>query len=330
MRSATTPPRLAVIGAGAWGTAIAQLLAGSDARVLLWARRPELAASLAATREHHARLPGMKLAPQVEVTADPERAAGVDAAFVAVPSAYLPGTLRAFSPPRAYVSCSKGLRGPELRRLSQVIAEAWPDSVPAALSGPNLAGEVAAGQPAAAVVASPDVELAAAAQRWLQGPTFRVYTSADLPGVELGGALKNVIALAAGMCDGLALGENAKATIVTRGLAEIVRLGQALGGQRETFYGLSGLGDLVATCAGLGSRNRTAGERVALGADLAALERSGITAEGIPTVAAVHSYAERTGLQLPIAAEVYRVIYERKDPRRAIADLMARELKPEW
>jgi glycerol-3-phosphate dehydrogenase (NAD(P)+) len=331
MSQASSPKPLAVIGAGAWGTVLSLLLARNGHRVRLWARRPELAAAIAASHENKERLPGIALPPDLEATADIDRALeGADAAFVAVPSIGLGAVAERLGSAPAIISCTKGLARPGLTRLSEVIARACPSARIAVLSGPNLAPEIAAGLPAAAVAASTDRSLAQDVQVWLQSPSFRVYTSSDPVGAEVGGALKNVIALAAGMSDGLRLGDNAKATILTRGLVEINRLGLELGGQRETLYGLAGLGDMIATCASRGSRNHTAGERLARGGTLADLERDGITAEGVPTVRAVHRFAEDRGLSLPIAGEVYRVVFERKSPRQAMDDLMSRASRSEW
>lgn len=331
MFHASSGDRLAVVGAGAWGTVIALLLARNGHEVRLWTRRPAHAEETQRRRENRERLPGILLPDGLQVTSDLEACtAGASAAFVAVPSVGLPRVMQRLAPVPALISCSKGLAGPGLVRLSQLMAEAQPRASVAVLSGPNLAAEIAAGLPAAAVAASQDDGLAAQVQAWLQSTNFRLYTSRDPIGAEVGGALKNVIALAAGMSDGLGLGDNAKASIVTRGLVEIVRLGLELGAQRETLYGLAGLGDMVATCASLGSRNHTAGERIARGESIDELRAGGLTAEGIPTVEAVHSFAEERRLSLPIAGEVYRVAFERKDPRAAIGDLMARASGAEW
>lgn len=329
--SSTAPARLAVIGAGAWGTVLSLLLARGGHRVALWTRRPEHARELAETRENRAYLPGPRLPDGIRPTADPDEAVrDAEALFVALPSQGLREVLERLPPAPAVVSCTKGLEAGSFRRVSEIVAEYQPRALLAALSGPNLAREIADGHPAAATVASRDADLAARAQAWLQSDAFRVYTSHDLTGVEIGGAVKNVIALAAGMSDGLELGDNAKASIITRGLAEIVRLGRHLGGARETFYGLAGLGDMVATCASTGSRNHTAGVRIARGATLAELQASRLTAEGIPTVRAVVEHARGAGLELPIAAEVHEVVYGGKDPREAIRSLMRREVKAEW
>lgn len=327
---------VAVLGAGAWGTVLAVLLAGGAraadaAGVRLWARDPAAAERLRATRENPVYLPGLRLPATVRPTADLEHAVGgAELALVAVPVRALDGLVRALPqacPP--LVLCCKGITPDAFQRPSEVVQAARPDLGVAVLSGPNLAAEIAAGKPAAATVASRSDALARGAQARFDPGRFRVYTSRDVVGVEIAGALKNVIALAAGMSDGLGLGDNAKATIITRGLAEIARLGTRLGGRARTFYGLAGVGDLVATCSSAQSRNHLAGERLARGATLADIEASRLTAEGLPTVRAVHALAQRLGLELPISAEVYRVAYEGKDPRTALADLMTRGARPE-
>lgn len=310
---------------------LALLLQRNGHQVTLWARRPEQAESIRSELENRERLPSIGLPAELRVTSDlAETIDGNDATFLAVPSRVLDTVAGRLVDCAAIVSCSKGLVRPGLTRLSQVVAEHCPASDIAVLSGPNLATEIGNGLPAAAVVASDDQLLGERVQNWLQSPSFRVYTSPDPTGVEVGGALKNVIALAAGMSDALRLGDNAKATIVTRGLAEIVKVGVALGGLRETLYGLAGLGDLVATCSSRQSRNHRAGESIVRGLDLEDLANGGLTAEGIPTVQAVHSFAAEQDLDLPIAAEVYRVVFEGKDPRQAIGDLMSRARRAEW
>lgn len=331
MSRAASSARLAVVGAGAWGTVLALLLQRNGNEVTLWARRHEQAESIRKGVENRERLPGIELPRELQVTSDlAEAIAGKAAAFLAVPSTAFAAVAGQLSDSPAIVSCSKGLIGPGLTRLSEVIEKQCPGSTVAVLSGPNLAAEIGRGLPAAAVIASRDQELGRRAQSWLQSPSFRVYTSPDPIGTEIGGALKNVIALASGMSDALRLGDNAKATIVTRGLAEIVKVGIAVGSQRETLYGLAGLGDLVATCSSRESRNHRAGESIARGASLTDLAAEGLTAEGIPTVKAVHSFATEQNLELPIATEVYRVVFEGKSPRRAIEDLMSRARRAEW
>lgn len=333
MSPQTGPARLAVVGAGAWGTVIAGLLGRNGHAVTLWARREELAMQIREHGRNDAYAPGFALGPNVRATADAAEAVdGAAAVFLAVPSVGLRGVLEmlAAGPSiSAVVSCAKGIEVAGFRRFSEVIAAHLPRSEVGALSGPNLAGEIAAGMPAAATIASPAHELAARTQAWLQQPRFRVYRSTDLVGVEIAGAMKNVVALAAGMSDGLRLGDNARAGIITRGLAETVRFGVHLGGEPRTFYGLAGVGDMVATCTSAASRNHTAGVRIATGSSLADLERDRLNAEGIPTVRAVVAHARRHGIEMPISVEVYRVMFDGKDPERALNDLMTRDLKPE-
>ena len=307
---------------------LAQLLAQNPAlSVTLWARRAELAAQLAQTRQTPY-VPGLNLSERLSFTADMNIVGNAEAVFVAIPSRHLRDVLAVLPPVCALVSGTKGLEPGTLKRPTEVMAEFQPGAALAALSGPNLVGELARGLPSSATVASSSVALAQNVQGWLNQQGFRVYTSADLVGLELGGALKNVIALAAGMCDGLGLGDNAKAALVTRGLAEIVRLGVRLGGETKTFYGLSGLGDLMATCSSGGSRNHQAGVRFARGETLKDLEAAHLTAEGIPTVRAVVAYAREGGLELPISEAVYSVVAG-KAPEQAIRELMARDAKAE-
>lgn len=320
------PRRFAVLGAGAWGTVLARLLGRNGHAVALWTRRPEHAAELAATHENARYLPGARRGPSVRPTADLTAAvADADAVVLAVPVRATAELLAALPRPAAVVSCAKGFADADLTRLSQRIARAFPDVPVAALSGPNLAAEIAHDQPAAATAASTDDALARAVQAWFTQPTFRVYRSRDLAGVEVSGALKNVIALAAGMSDALGYGDNTKAALVTRGLAELVRVGTVLGGEARTFYGLAGLGDLMATCSSAGSRNHQAGERLARGATLAELEASGLTAEGLATVAHVDAFARAHGLDLPLTRAVHGVVHAGKAPEAALLELMTRQ-----
>jgi glycerol-3-phosphate dehydrogenase (NAD(P)+) len=322
--------RVSVLGAGAWGTVIAWLLANNGHAVRLWSRRREHAAAIESERVNREYLPHLPLPAAVTSTSDLRHALDeVALAFVAVPSRALRSLMSSLPAVPTLVSCSKGMELTGFRRLSQVMEDERPGVTVAALSGPNLAGEIAAGLPAATTVASADQEVALSVQALLQQRTFRVYTSSDVAGVELAGAMKNVIALAAGICDGLGLGDNAKSTIITRGLAELVRLGTLLGGETRTFYGLAGIGDIIATCSSQQSRNHTAGMLLAAGDDLDDLRARNLTAEGVPTVEAVHRYAEANDIDLPITAEVYRVVYQGKPARAAMVDLMTRERKPE-
>jgi len=319
------PAELAVLGAGAWGTVIAQRLADNGHAVRLWTRSATRAETLLRTRRSEALGPS-PLHPGVTPTFELARALdAAAAAFVVVPCRAYPSLVDDLSrAPRvaALVSCAKGFLDADLRRPSTALADA--SRQVAVLSGPNLAGEIALGLPAAATVACDHDDLARRVQRWLSQPSFRVYRSRDAIGVEASGALKNVIALAAGMSDELGLGENTHAALLTRGLAELARLGQALGGDPQTFYGLAGVGDLIATCASPRSRNHQVGARVARGEKIADIEAGGITAEGVPTVRHVVRFAAAHGLDLPICREVEAVIDHGKPPREAIHDLMTR------
>lgn len=327
-------PRITVLGGGAWGTVLSLLALRAGAEVRQLVRGEANADRLRHDRVNQAHLPGVRLPPALRIESDMAAAlAGATFVLVAVPSLAVRPTLVAlapyWSPATALILCSKGVEPEGFRRLSQVAEETLPHARVAVLSGPNLAHEIATGKPTATTVASTDATLAASVQSVLNQPSFRVYTSTDVVGVEAAAALKNVIALAAGMSDGLALGDNAKATIITRGLAELVRLGTFLGGSVNTFYGLAGLGDLVATCTSGRSRNVQAGVMLAGGTTLAELESSRLTAEGIPTVLAVHRMLQRTPLELPISQQVYDVIYAGASPEQAIHALMRREPRAE-
>jgi len=323
---------IAVLGAGAWGTALALLAASNGVSVYLWARRPEHARAMQLERQNSEYLPGARFPEQLHPTANAEEALQqAQFAVLAVPSKALRETLRRLPKAKAYVSVIKGLHFTDhhLLRMSQVIEQVVGGSPIAVLSGPNLAEEIARLLPAAAVVAARDPALAQQVQQVFSGKSFRVYTSSDMVGVELGGALKNVIALAAGMVDGLKLGDNAKAALITRGLREIIRFGVAQGAQETTFMGLSGLGDLIATANSHYSRNRSAGERIVRGETLAQLQAQKSVVEGIYTVKALHAWDQETGADLPITEAVYRVIYERADPMQELSRLMTRESKAE-
>ncbi len=322
---------VAVVGAGAWGTVLAGLLSQNPVlAVTLWARRPEQAAVLRETHENAAYLPGFQLPCELAFSSSTADLASASVLFLVVPSRALRSVLAELPPVPALVSCAKGLEEGSFKRLTEVVAEYQPRAALAALSGPNLAGEIARGLPSSATVASRDVTLARRVQGWLTQDVFRVYTGADLMGLELGGAFKNVVALAAGMSDGLHLGDNAKAALMTRGLAEMVRLGTHLGGEPRTFYGLSGLGDLIATCSSKGSRNHQAGVRLARGETRADLEAAQLTAEGIPTAQAVVHYAQREGIELPISKAVYDVVFGGASVEEMMRELMARGAKAEW
>ncbi|HEX7472105.1 MAG TPA: NAD(P)H-dependent glycerol-3-phosphate dehydrogenase [Candidatus Limnocylindrales bacterium] len=324
-----------MIGAGAWGTTLATLL-GRNEPVTLWCRTQESATRIADTRRNEERLPGVDLTPGVRPTNDPAAVASADLVIVAVPSAYVRATMTvigpSISPVADVLSVVKGLEQVTLLRMTEVIADAGgiePARI-GALSGPNLAAEIARGLPASAVVAALDLALAERVQARLGTRRFRIYVNGDLLGVELCGALKNIIAIAAGAADGLGFGDNGKAGLMTRGLAEMIRLGIAAGANPLTFAGLAGLGDVVATCGSPLSRNHRLGVELAAGRKWAEIETSlpGV-AEGAYTVEAAIGLAERYDVEMPIAREVHRALFEGKDVRRCLVDLLARESKDE-
>src|ERR1700691_3487389 len=305
--------RIAVLGAGSWGTTVASLLAGHH-DCTLWARDPELASQIDEGHVNEGYLPGYPLPPGLHGTADLEKAVhDVDLLVVGVPTrgfrAILTDSRSYLRPWIPVVSLSKGLERESLLRMTQLIREVLPGHPAAALTGPNLAKEIMAGQAAASVIATEDLAVARALQSVLQRGMFRIYTNHDVIGCELGGALKNVVAIATGIAQGLGVGDNTRAAVVCRGLAEITRLGVVMGGEAATFSGLAGMGDLMATCMSPLSRNRTLGEQ--LGAGRALDEVLGATrtvAEGVGTAFTVHELAERYGVDMPVCQEVYRVL----------------------
>jgi glycerol-3-phosphate dehydrogenase (NAD(P)+) len=327
--------RVAVVGATSWGSTLAVLLARNGHETRLLCRSAAEAASL--TRERQSpRRPGLVFPENLTASADPRLLAEADLVVLAVPSESLAANLVqvvAFIAPDASVlSASKGLEWQTGRRLSEVICESGiePERV-LALSGPNFAAEIAAGLPAATVIAGADAERARRAQALLTGPTFRVYTSHDIVGVELGAALKNVVAIACGLSDGLGYGYNARAALMTRSLAEIMQLGLAAGARAVTFLGLAGMGDLVLTCQSDLSRNRRLGLALATGLDLeAALGSIDGVVEGAETARAVPQLAQRFGVELPVCSALHDLLYDNLSPKEAIARLMARPLKPEF
>jgi glycerol-3-phosphate dehydrogenase (NAD(P)+) len=328
-----TRPRILVAGGGAWGTAIAAHLASVGHDVRLWMRDARAAEALNRTHRHERYLPGLDLPEGLLAGADLEvAAAGASAAFVAVPSEFCRSVHRAVGRAlpagRAIISTTKGLELDTLQRMSEVAAQEAPGRPLAVLSGPSFAAEVVQRQPTAVVVAS--AELAVAVQRLVSSPAFRAYSSTDVVGVELAGALKNVIAIAAGIVDGLGYGSNTAAALLTRGLAEITRLAVALGGRADTLAGLAGLGDLVLTCTGGLSRNRRLGQALGAGRTLPeAIAETRQVAEGLRTTQAACVLAERAGIELPIGRAMRAVLYAGQPPREAVDQLMLRTLKRE-
>ncbi len=329
--------KVAVVGATSWGTTLAVLMARKGLEVVLLARTEQEAADLAAKHENERRLPGIKLPSDLRVTEDKQALSAVGLIVMAVPSQTMRENVQnikgALSPAALILSVAKGVEVETGKRMTEVLAEELPDIAPGnigALSGPNLSQEVVAGLPAASVLAASDLASAELMRDAVQTGTFRVYSQTDVIGVELGGALKNVIALGAGMADGLGLGTNAKAAFVTRGLMEMTRLGTALGAQAVTFFGLTGLGDVMATCFSSLSRNRFVGQELAKGRPLEEVLKSmNQVAEGVPTTAAVHKLARRLDVEMPIAEQAYRILFEGLNPRQAAIELMQREPKYE-
>ncbi|MEU6852751.1 NAD(P)H-dependent glycerol-3-phosphate dehydrogenase [Actinacidiphila alni] len=329
--------RCAVYGTGSWGTAFAMVLADAGCEVALWGRRPALAAAINAERRNPEYLPDLELPAAVTATADPAEAAA-DAEFVVlcVPSQTLRANLADWAPllrPDAVlVSLMKGVELGTAKLMSEVIeevAKAGPERV-AVLSGPNLAPEIAARQPAAAVVASRDEAVARRFQAACHTGYFRPYTNTDVVGVELGGAVKNVIGLAVGIADGMGLGDNTKASLITRGLAETTRLGLAMGADPHTFAGLAGMGDLVATCSSPLSRNHTFGMNLGRGMTLAeTIAVTSQTAEGVKSCESVADLARRHGVDMPLTDTVVDIVHNGKPPVVAVQELMSRSAKPE-
>jgi glycerol-3-phosphate dehydrogenase (NAD(P)+) len=329
--------RAAVLGAGSWGTTFAKVLADAGSDVVLHARRAELVDAITATRESPEYLPGVRLPEAVRATTDAAEALdGADVVVIAVPSQTLRDNLTAWTPllppDASLLSLMKGVELGTTKRMSEVICEvtgATPDRV-AALSGPNLAREIAEEQPAATVIACTDTARAEALQAACHTPYFRPYTNADLVGCELGGAVKNVIALAVGITEGMGFGDNTRASLITRGLAETARLGVALGAEPATFAGLAGLGDLVATCSSPLSRNRTFGERIGRGMSVAEVQRTTRqTAEGVKSCRSVLDLARAHDVYVPITEAVVRVCHEGESAVRMVREMMSREAKPE-
>jgi glycerol-3-phosphate dehydrogenase (NAD(P)+) len=330
--------KIGVIGAGSWGTTLANLLAKKGKDVTLWAYEPELAVEMAETGVNAPFLPGIGLSPRLRFTNSlQEAAADRDMLLFVVPSQSLRGVLRTilpFLPKDAVIaSASKGVELETLMLVSQIYEELLPAELYrnfAALSGPTFAREVAQEMPTAVVAASEDPAVAKRAQRTFTTGYFRVYTNNDVTGVELGGAIKNVVAIAAGISDGLGFGHNTRAALITRGLAEMTRLGLAMGAQSATFAGLAGMGDLVLTCTGDLSRNRSVGIKLGSGMKLAdILAEMRMVAEGVKTTESAFNLARRLGVDMPITEKLYQVLYHDKPAREAVIELMTRDLKAE-
>ena len=326
---------VAVVGAGSWGTTIASLVA-TNAPTVLWARSPDLAHAIASTGQNPSYLPGIPLPPALRCTSSLSDAVSrADVVLMAVPShgfrqvlVELAGSL---GRDVTVVSLAKGIEAGTNLRMTEVVGQVVPGAVAGVLTGPNLAREIAEGQPAASVVALPEPAQARDVQRLLHAGSFRVYTGTDVVGCEIAGATKNVLAIAAGICDGLGFGENTRALLVTRGLAELRRLGTALGGQALTFSGLAGVGDVMATCTSARSRNRTVGFELGRGRTLGEiLAGMRMVAEGVRSAAPLVRLARAHGVEMPIAEQVHNVVHRNCTPRQALETLMHRPARSEW
>ena len=328
--------KIAVIGDGGWGTALALVLARNGHAVAVWSPEAAYAEEMNRTRRNPKFLPGIHLPEPLRFSADPADVLdGAAAAFVVSPSAFVKSVLARFAPcvpdGLPVASATKGFDPlPPHARISELVAAAWPNAKIAALSGPSIAPETARGVPTAVTIASRDADTARFFQKLVTSDTFRAYTTDDVIGLELGGALKNVIALAGGIADGLGYGANAKAALITRGMAEITRLGVALGARRETFYGLGGIGDLIVTCSSPSSRNRTVGERLGRGEKIDEILGGMVqVAEGVCTAPPAMELARATGVETPIIGAVAAILAGEMTAREAVLSLMRREAKDE-
>jgi glycerol-3-phosphate dehydrogenase (NAD(P)+) len=330
--------KVAVIGAGSWGTAFATIPASNGVDTVVWARRQELADAISSKHECPDYLPGVQLPPSLRATHDLEEAlSGAAIVVMVIPSHGFRGVLKEavdhVSPDAAMVSLTKGLEQESHKRMTEVMRQEidLPPWSFATLTGPNLAKEIAQRQPAAAVIGCEDEDAAQTMQKAFTSDRFRVYTNEDVAGCELGGAIKNVIAIAAGIGDGMGFGDNSKAALITRGFAEMARLGVALGGKALTFAGLAGMGDLIATCTSTLSRNRHVGEELGKGRKLDEIQAEmNMVAEGVKTSKVVVELADKVAVSMPIAEHVVKVLYEGMSPEEALASLMTREAEPEF
>lgn len=327
--------KISVLGAGSWGTALAVLLYNNGHKVMLWSALADEVKMLCDKREHETKLPGVRLPDNMEITTDLEKSLlDPDVAVLAVPSPFTRSTAHQMSSftrnGQIIVNVAKGVEENTLMTLSEIISEEIPQADVCVLSGPSHAEEVGKGIPTTCVVSAEKRETAEFLQGIFMSPVFRVYTTPDILGVELGGALKNVIALAAGTADGLGYGDNTKAALITRGIAEIARLGIKMGAKTETFYGLSGMGDLIVTCASVHSRNRKAGYLMGKGYTMKeAMDEVKMVVEGVYSAKAAKSLAEKYQVEMPIIEEVNKVLFEDKPAAEAVQDLMLRDKKVE-
>lgn len=327
--------RISIIGSGSWGTALAVVLSDHGLPVTLWSHNPAVADEINTSRTNSSYLPGIQIPPAVRATGDLGETLASRLIVFVVPSKAIRAIATDLAglgpkPGTVIVSCTKGIEHDSGRLMSQVLSDCLPECRMAVLSGPNLAVEIARRIPAASVVGSDQPDLLEPLQRIFSVKNFRAYTSDDILGIQLGGALKNVYAIAAGVCDGFGMGDNSKAALVTRSLAEMTRLGVSLGGRKETFFGLSGVGDLMVTCFSKQSRNRKFGERLGLGESPAAIiESMQMVAEGVPTALGAWQCARKAGIDAPITEEIYSVLHNGKPPRESVSELLGRPPKPE-
>lgn len=326
--------KISIIGSGAWGTTLSILAAENGHSVKIWSYEVDVVKTINEIRENKKYLSGFQLPQNIESVGDLKAAADCEMMIFATPSQYLRETLQNISrfiqKGTTLVSAVKGLEIETQKTMSILIKEEIPAKTVAVISGPNISKEIARGMPAATAVACKDIDTAKIVQTALNSSRFRVYTNTDVIGTELGGALKNIIAIAAGIADGLSLGNNAKAALMVRGMVEIMRLGVAMGGRSETFNGLSGIGDLITTCNSTLSRNHFVGVEIAKGRKVSdIITKMYDVAEGVPTAKAARTLSRKVKIEMPITEEVYSVIYDGKDPFKAISSLMARDLKNE-
>lgn len=324
-----------MIGDGGWGTTLAILLSRKGYEVTMWGAFPDYIKILRSNKENIKYLPGVKIPEKIKITEELNEAiAGKDIVILAIPSQFMRGTITRLKmcdlSNKAFVSVTKGIENKTLKRMSEVIKEVLGEVPLAIVSGPTIALEVANGIPTTIVASSEDSNLAKRVQDTFMTERFRVYTNSDVTGVELGGSLKNIIAIAAGASDAMGFGTNAKAALLTRGMAEMARLGVAMGAKKETFYGLSGLGDLMTTCISQYSRNRWLGEEIGKGKRLKdVLKETEMVVEGVATAKSAYELSKKYKVEMPITEEIYKVLYENKDPKTAVRDLMGRSPKVE-
>ena len=326
--------RTAVLGAGSWGTALAVLWSKRGNDITLWGHDAERTERLHSARENSDYLPGLKLPPAIHVTSNLADCAAADLLVFVTPSVAVRSVAEQVRPfvskDAVLLSCTKGIEHGSGLRMTEILTELFPDNTVAVLSGPNLAVEVSRDLPTATVLGCRQSECAEELQQYLGSSRFRIYSSDETTGIELGGALKNVFAIPAGVSDGFGLGDNSKAALVTRSLAELLRLGTAMGGSPTTFYGLSGAGDLIATCFSQHSRNRQVGEQLGRGRSLEQITSSmRMVAEGVPTTKSAYECARKLNIETPIIDQVYAVLYEGKQPSQALQELLGRDQKSE-